>query len=465
MAGPAQILPNERECQDCGLFQTLPALEQGDAAYCPRCNATLRHGRRDSANKVLACVIAALMLFVLALNLPLMHVDAARRVTPAGVLTRAARRGGGGLGVRARPPPRPLRHGAAPGPDTTAGLFTGPSRLGDRGMWEIGIVVLITLVGMPAVQLFLLLFVLLGIRLEHPPRILPRLFGWIERIRPWSMIEVFLLGLLVAYSRLKAIATVNVEPGAIALAGVMLCLIAADVEMDAESIWDALEAKGLIHVREPPGTHRPIGCDTCRLVLCAPSGWPCPRCGTRLRHRRRQSLIRCWALLVAGIILYVPANLYPILTVIRFGRGEPSTILNGVIELIQAGMLPLALLVFLASITVPLLKLIGLTSMLIMTHERSPRALRERTRLYRLIEGIGRWSMIDVFMLTTLVALVHMGFIATVLPNAGAIAFAAVVILTMFAARAFDPRIMWDVADPPPEPLPGAALPEAAASA
>ena len=243
MAGPAHILPNERECQDCGLFQTVPRLDPGDAAYCPRCNATLRHGRSDSATKVLACVVAALVLFVLALNLPLLHVDAAGRVTSANV-------------------------------------FSGPTRLEDRGMWEIGLVVLITLVGMPALQLFVLLFVLLGIRLDEPPRILPRLFGWIERIRPWSMIEVFLLGLLVAYSRLKAIATVDVEPGALALGGVMLCLIAADVELDPEAIWETMEHKGLVHVREPPGAHRAIGCDTCRLVLLAPSGWPCPRCGT-----------------------------------------------------------------------------------------------------------------------------------------------------------------------------------------
>lgn len=410
MGHPAHIYPNERECQDCGLFQTLPPLAPGDAAYCPRCNATLRHGREDSADKVLACTAAALLLFVLALQLPLLHVDAVGRIT-------------------------------------SAGLFTGPDRLQDGGEWAIGLVVLITLVAMPGTHILLLLFVTLGLRLRDPPRILARAFGMIERIRPWSMTEVFLLGLLVAYTRLKAIATVEVEPGVWALAGMMLCLVAADVVLDPESIWDTMQEKGLIHVREPPGAHRPIGCDTCRLVLCAPSGWPCPRCGFRLRQRKRQSLVRCWALLAAAIILYLPANLYPIITVIRFGRGEPSTILNGVVELIQADMVPLALLVFLASITVPLLKLVGLTFMLLMTHERSGRWLRGRTRLYRLVEGVGRWSMIDVFMLTTLVALVHMGFIATVLPGPGAIAFAAVVVLTMFAARAFDPRLMWDAAE------------------
>jgi paraquat-inducible protein A len=102
--------------------------------------------------------------------------------------------------------------------------------------------------------------------------------------------------------------------------------------------------------------------------------------------------------------------------------------------------------VFLASITVPLLKLAGLTFMLIATHSGTDFRLRSRTRLYRFVEGIGRWSMIDVFMLTTLVALVHMGFVATVLPGSGAVCFASVVVLTMFAASAFDPRLMWDAA-------------------
>jgi paraquat-inducible protein A len=134
------------------------------------------------------------------------------------------------------------------------------------------------------------------------------------------------------------------------------------------------------------------------------------------------------------------------MTVIRFGRGEPNTLLSGVIELIQAQMWPLALLVFLASITVPLLKLVALVTMLVMTGEGSVTRLRDRTRLYRFVDTIGRWSMIDVFMLTVLVGLVRMGFIATVLPGLGAIAFASVVVLTMFAAASFDPRLMWDAA-------------------
>jgi paraquat-inducible protein A len=409
LAETAHILRGERECPYCGLFQSVPHVKPGDSACCGRCGATLRHGTKDSVTRALACAIGAAFLFVLALELPFLDVEAA-------------------------------------GQKFHANLFTGPALLDQRGMWEISIVVLVTLVAMPALQFFLVVAVLGGLRMQRPPRGLPMLFGLLERIRPWSMIEVFLLGVFVAYSRLQAIAEVQVGPALFALGGVMLCLVAADVELDHDAVWEALEERGLLQLREPPAGHRRIGCDCCRLVLCAPSGWPCPRCGRRLRQRKRQSVIRSWALLAAAMILYFPANLLPVMTIIRFGQGEPNTILHGVVELIDAQMWPLAMLVFMASITVPLLKLVGLTSMLLMTHEGSPRWLGERTLLYRVVDAVGRWSMIDVFMLTVLVALVRMGFIATVLPGNGAVAFASVVVLTMFAAAAFDPRLMWDAA-------------------
>jgi paraquat-inducible protein A len=420
----AHILPDERECPDCGLFQSLPSLSAGEAACCLRCGTTLRHGRADSLNRALACALGALALFILALQLPLMDVRAV-------------------------------------GHTYQATLFTGPKMLDARGMWEISLVVVFTLVAMPAVQFFLLLTVLIGLRLPNPPRFLPRLFGWLERVRPWSMIEVFLIGLFVAYTRLQAIAYVDVGPALVPLAGTMLCLIAQDAFLDHEQVWDALEARGLLHLREPPeGAHRRIGCDCCKLVLIAPPRWPCPRCGRRLRRRKPQSIARTWALLSAATALYLPANLYPIITVIRFGQGQPSTIWQGVVELAQAQMWPLAVLVFVASITVPLVKLVGMTTMLLMTHDRSTTWLVPRTRIFRAIDVVGRWSMIDVFMLTTLVALVHMGFIATVLPGAGAIAFASVVVLTMLAAATFDPRLMWDAADAASEPaIDAAAVP------
>ncbi len=427
MTEHTHILRGERECQYCGLFQHVPPLAAGESACCARCGATLRHGTRDTLARALPCAVGAIVLFILALQLPFLDVRA--------------------IGHTYR-----------------ATVFTGPEALDRRGMWGISLVVLVTLVAMPALQLFLLVTVLWGLRLKNPPRGLPFLFGLVERIRPWSMTEVFLLGVFVAYSRLKVIAEVDVGPALYALGGVMMCLVAADVELDHEAVWEALEARGLVHVREPPEAHRRIGCDCCRLVLLAPSGWPCPRCGRRLRQRKRQSLVRTWALLAAAITLYLPANFLPIIDVIRFGQGEPNTIWHGVVELAEANMWPLAILVFLASLTVPLMKLAGLTGMLLMTHDSSPLWLRPRTALYRVVETIGRWSMIDVFMLTVLVALVHMGFVATVRPGPGAVAFAAVVVLTMFASACFDPRLMWDAAlqhghaEARPEPAPPQAV-------
>jgi paraquat-inducible protein A len=128
------------------------------------------------------------------------------------------------------------------------------------------------------------------------------------------------------------------------------------------------------------------------------------------------------------------------------GKGEPDTIISGVIELINAGMWEIAALIFFASITVPVLKLVGLSYLLISVQRRSRKNSRERTRLYRLAEGIGRWSMIDMFMVSIVCALVQLGAIATINPGLGAICFATVVVITMFAASSFDPRLIWDAA-------------------
>jgi paraquat-inducible protein A len=198
-----------------------------------------------------------------------------------------------------------------------------------------------------------------------------------------------------------------------------------------------------------PATARvAVGCETCGLVSWLTGVHArCLRCGFRLHIRKPNSIARTWALGIAAAILYVPANAYPVLTVIQLGAGEPSTILGGVRELLSGGQWPLAALVFLASIMVPVLKLFGLTVLLITTQTGRRFRLRDRTRLYRIVDVIGRWSMIDIFMISLLVALVRFGSVVTINPGFGAIAFAGVVILTMFAARTFDPRLIWDAAE------------------
>lgn len=192
-----------------------------------------------------------------------------------------------------------------------------------------------------------------------------------------------------------------------------------------------------------------LACPACALLCGVPAGaegavLACPRCASPLRHRKPRSTQKTWALIAAAALLYVPANALPVMTITILGHSEPETILSGVVELFKSGMWEIGALVFIASITVPLLKITSLAYLLLTVRRRSSLHPEERTRLYRLVEYIGRWSMIDMFMLSILVALVQLGWAATVVPGPGATCFAAVVILTMFAASSFDPRLIWD---------------------
>ncbi len=143
-------------------------------------------------------------------------------------------------------------------------------------------------------------------------------------------------------------------------------------------------------------------------------------------------------------MLYIPANLFPVMTVISLGKAQSDTILSGAIYLLVHGMWPLALIVVFASVIVPLLKLIALAFLLISVQKGSRWRPAERTKLYRIVEGVGRWSMTDIYVVTILVALVSLGNLATIEAGVGAIYFAGVVVATMLAAESFDPRLIWD---------------------
>lgn len=170
----------------------------------------------------------------------------------------------------------------------------------------------------------------------------------------------------------------------------------------------------------------------------------CSRCGGLLYARRPNSLARTWALLLTAAILYIPANLLPIMTVNSLGKGQSDTIMSGVIELVNYGMLPIAAVVFVASILVPTFKLVGIALLLYSIQRHQPMSARQRILMYRFIEWIGRWSMLDIFVIAILVAVVNFGSLASIEPGLGAAAFASVVIMTMLAALTFDPRLIWD---------------------
>jgi paraquat-inducible protein A len=192
-----------------------------------------------------------------------------------------------------------------------------------------------------------------------------------------------------------------------------------------------------------------VSCRTCGLLSRperAEEPGHCPRCGDHLVVRRRHSIQRTWALIIAAAICYVPANILPVLTTNTLVSSESDTIMSGVIFLYTSGSWPLALIVLVASVMIPLGKLIALAYLLVTVQRGSVANNRDRSRLYRLVELIGRWSMLDVFVDTFVVALVQLQPLMWVDPGPGVPFFMAVVVLTMLAALSFDPRLIWDSA-------------------
>jgi len=412
------------ECKGCGLLQAVPALSRGTTARCVRCATILHRVPISGFDQSMALAIAALVLLVVMSSTAMMSVSTS-------------------------------------GISHSAGLLSGPAELARRDMAELGLVVTFVTLIAPALRLGGIAYVLLNLRRTATPAThLVRVFAMTEKLRPWSMIEVFVFGIFVAYVKLGDLVHITLDPGVYALLALTCVMIWLDISLDREEVWNR------IGLRENPpvtplavsqmGRQHLLACELCALVCVPAHEHPhCPRCGSALHERKPDSVNRTWALLIASVVLYVPANYYPVLTVVQLGSGQPSTILGGVEELLQARMYPLAALVFFASIAVPMLKMLGLAFMLISVQMGSGQWLRDRTKIFFIIHAIGRWSMIDIFMESLLGALVRFGAVVTIEPGIGAVAFCAVVILTMFAAETFDPRLMWDAAarkQPAPQP-------------
>ncbi len=187
-----------------------------------------------------------------------------------------------------------------------------------------------------------------------------------------------------------------------------------------------------------------IRCHECGQLIKANTTLICPVCRSRVSARRHQNLHLTAALIISSLSLYIPANIFPIMTVTELGATARHTIAGGIAALIHQDMIPIALLVLIASILVPLLKILGITLLLLCVHFKWQVDALLFTRLYRIIAFVGRWSMLDIFMISILVGLVDLGGVASVIAGPAATAFAAVVVLTMFAAKSFDPRLIWD---------------------
>jgi paraquat-inducible protein A len=400
---PAHAGPERVACPDCGLMQIMPQARQPCVTECARCGRVLAGPATGRVDAPLALSIAALLLFLPALAAPLMTVST---------------------------------YGAT----RTSWLPSPASGIWSDGFAVLGVLVAAFGIALPAAFLALLIWVLGNLHFGRGAPLGPA-FRWVKHLRPWVMAEVYLVGCFVAYSRLKVVAEVDVGLGGWLLIGSTLALLLALTQLDERTVWQSLEPRDCGGVPAAGG----IACSVCDLICVRARH--CARCGARLHVRKPDSVRRTAALVAAAYILYVPANVLPVLSIVRFGREDRNTILTGVLELIQNHLWPLAAIVFAASIVLPLLKLFGLTWMLLATRSGSGTLLLARTRFYRMIDLVGRWSNIDVFMVAVLVAVLQFGALTSVHAGNGLIAFAAVVLITMIATEVFDSRLMWDASE------------------
>jgi paraquat-inducible protein A len=399
-------VPVCRACLGCGVLQCIPEMTPGTTAACRQCGTVLFRTARHGLDQSVALVTAALVLLLVMSTNTMMSVSAS-------------------------------------GMEHSAYLLSGPAELVERHMAILAVVVALVTLVIPLVRLTGMLYVLLSLQRHRKRAHLNRIFALTERLRPWSMVEVFVFGVFVAYVKLGDLVRITLDPGVYALLALTFVLIWADSSLDREAVWEGIAAE-----KAPPAPRGGlVGCEVCgHTGVPQPPDARCARCQSHVHRRKPDSVNRTWALLIASAVLYVPANYFPVLTIVQLGAGTPATIIGGVEELLSSGLYPLAALVFFASIAVPMLKMVGLAVMLVMVQTGRTEWLRDRTRMYHIIRGVGRWSMIDIFMESLLGALVKFGTVVTIEPGMGAVAFCGVVILTMLAAETFDPRLMWDAA-------------------
>jgi paraquat-inducible protein A len=409
-------------CHECDLLQRELPLPPGGVLRCRRCNAELSRSRPDSVDRALAFTLGAMVLFVVGNAFPMVGLDVNGNLVQTTLL--------------------------------------GAARvLYDDGMWPIAGLVLATTFVMPLLQMATMIYLLVPLRFGRVPYRFDAIFRLLQLVRPWGMTEVLILGMLVALVKLAHIASVVPGTALWTFGALMVLLAAASGAFDPREFWErtrtarAADTDSLDALSARAGTAMACGlltCHTCdQLVKAAPhsSEAVCPRCGAHLHARKPDSIGRTWALLIAAMVLYIPANALPVMNTSSLFGSEKDTILSGVVYLWASGSWPLAVIVFIASIAVPMLKIIALIFLVASAQFRSAWAPQQRARIYRVVELVGRWSMLDIYVITILVALVQFKGLATIQAGPAAIAFGSVVVLTMFAALSFDPRLIWDRAE------------------
>ncbi len=326
----------------------------------------------------------------------------------------------------------------------TITILDGFWALFDRGNWVLAALVVTTIFLLPLFEIVAFLYILIPYNFNRKLPGQNTLLRWLVQVQSWSMMEVFLLSMVVASVKMADMAVLRLEIGAYALFLLVGVLILAYIKMDRKKLWAWMNPNNYFTQYNREHVY---DCHVCQAMVgesIIEETHQCPRCQSEIHRRVPGSLQKTTAFLIASIVLYIPANLLPIMTYTSLGITETDTIMSGVIALVGAGLYWIALVVFVASVAVPVLKLIILGYLVLSVHIGLTAGIKHRVFLYRLTEVVGRWSMVDVFVVTIFTAIVQFGFVYTVEPEGAIIAFGAVVVLTMIAAETFDPRLLWD---------------------
>jgi paraquat-inducible protein A len=325
-------------------------------------------------------------------------------------------------------------------------LISSATVLWRQGWPVLSIVIGLVTVVLPITRFALLTLVLGAVRFDWRPPWLGRVFRWSNELQTWAMADVFLLAFLVAYARLAATVTVIIGPGAVCFMAAGLLTLLSRATLDKKAVWRLIMAQPRLDIEAPT-----LSCEGCELLVPADQEHrPCPRCELKLESRKKNAIARAAAFSLGAIIFYAPANILPIATIPINLNPTAYNIIGGVHDLLDSHLYGLALLVFLASFLIPIAKLAAMAWFIYSVRAHSRKKLRLKTRLFQLIDEIGRWSMVDPLVIASFVPVVHFNTLLSARADAAAPFFTGVVVLTILAAKSFDPRLMWDVAETAP---------------
>ncbi|WP_100752340.1 paraquat-inducible protein A [Vibrio salilacus] len=392
-------LTSVRLCHGCELPVDLVSVERGKSAFCPRCNTLLYRGGTPSLSGNLALAITCLVLFIPSHFFDFISIRLFGLMIPATL---------------------------------PSGIFT----LIDEGFALLAM--LIFFCSSIAPLLLCSAIVAAHVALStHSFRILKLSLLLIQRLKPWVMIDVFLISIAISCFKLQDYSDIFVGPGLIGLVLLQLTTVLLLTRVNVRRYWEVFEPEDTY-----PINVKTLHCHHCHLSQ--PDGEHCLRCHNPIHHRKPHSMQKTWAYLIAASIAIFPANLIPISILLTNGKRLEDTIFSGVASLVNNDMTGIATIIFVASIVVPVAKIVGLSYLLLAIQFKRKIYHKHRMLIYFVVKWIGRWSMMDLFVISIMMTLVDRGQILDFTPGYGAVAFGFVVVLTMLAAESMDPRLIWD---------------------